>query len=77
MTLLAGLCFAWFLTADVDAFNIDVINPIVLRSPSQRVDSRPTYFGFSLAFYQSDDGSASWCEYVLSITTFLQKIFNS
>ena len=60
MPLSVVLYLSWYLIADVGAFNIDVTNPIVLRSSSQRADRRPTYFGFSLVFHQAGDDSAPW-----------------
>jgi len=55
----------WYLAAGVGAFNVDVTNPIVLRSPSRRTDDdSAAYFGFSLAFYRSHE-DALWCGYTL------------
>jgi len=65
MSVTVAIYLLWYLAADVEAFNIDVTNPIVLRSPSQRTgDHSAAYFGFSLVFYRSRD-DALWCEYIL------------
>jgi len=60
MFVVLAMYLGWYLIADAGAFNIDITNPIILRSPSESHRARSTYFGFSLDFHWSPNDSAPW-----------------